>query len=182
MPVSAEPTYREVARRVQKYDPEKLLREIARMAAREAQRRMDGGSVELPETAFAFAAVARTAIAEARGSAGSRSQRRKKGRGTRTPRPHQVRRLCDEMIRIWSPEHEAAASTSLGVLMAPIAFEQFGQQWSAMENLARVHSLFVDAHAKHPDLPDGGLFCGKSPVAAVPVGLLAEAPNHSGAP
>lgn len=154
MSVTTDPTYREVARRVQKYDPEKLLREIARMAANEARRRIDGATVEPPETSFAFAAVARTAIAEARASAGSRSRKRKKGRGTRTPGPHQVRQLCDEMIRVWSPEHEAAAATSLGLLMAPLAFEQFGQQWSAMENLARAHSLFADAHAKHPDLPD----------------------------
>lgn len=157
MPVPADPTYSEVARRIQKYDPEKLLREIARMAAREAKRKMAGASVEVPETAFAFAAVARTAIAEARAtaiSAGQRSRRRKKGRGTRTPSPDHVRRLCDEMIRVWSPEHMDAASTGLWMLLAPIAFEQFGQQWSAMENLARAHSLFVDAHARHPDLPD----------------------------
>ncbi|WP_341358932.1 hypothetical protein V5H98_14375 [Georgenia sp. M64] len=157
MPVPTDPTYSEVARHIQKYDHEKLLREIARMAAREANRKMAGASVEIPETAFAFAAVARTAIAEARAtaiSAGLRSRRRKKGRGTRTPGPDQVRRLCDEMIRVWSPEHMAAASTSLGMVLAPFAFEQFGQQWSAMENLARAHSLFADAHARHPDLPD----------------------------
>lgn len=154
MPVPADPTYGEVVRRVRKYDPEKLLREIARMAAREAQRRLVGETVEPPETSFTFAAVARTAIAEARASAGSRSRKRKKGGGNRTPGTQQVRQLCDEMIRVWSPEHEAAASTSLGLSLAPLAFEQFGQQWSPMENMARAHSLFVDAQAKHPDLPD----------------------------
>ncbi|ROR91459.1 hypothetical protein EDD33_2326 [Nocardioides aurantiacus] len=39
------------------------------------------------------------------------------------------------------------------MLMASIAFEQFGAQWSSFENLSRAYSLFVDARAKHPTLP-----------------------------
>lgn len=160
MSVPSEPSYREMARLIQKYEPELLLREIARMAAVEADSRLNGAKSEVPETAFAFAAVARTAIAEARArggtasSAGRQPRQRRAGRGTRVPGPNQVRRLCHEMITMWSPEYMAAGAADIGVLMTPIAFEQFTNQWSAMENLARAHSLFVDACTTHPDLPD----------------------------
>lgn len=160
MSVPSAPSYRELARLIQKYEPELLIREIARMGAAEAQRRLNGAKSEVPETSFAFAAVARTAIAEARSigrtasPAGRKARRRRAGRGTRKPGQDQVRRLCHEMITMWSPEYMADGAKDIGLLMTPIAFEQFSNQWSAMENLARAHSLFVDAYASHPDLPD----------------------------
>jgi hypothetical protein len=165
----ADPTYREVARHVRKYPPEELLREIARLAAAETHRRMRGGSVEPPETPFAFAGLARTVIAETRSSrlpgSAARARGRISRRGTDHRRsgvsPEQVRTLCDEMIRTWSPEALAAGDDDVGVLMASIAFEQFGPQWSAMENLSRAHSLIVDATAAHSDLPDSSAWAAE---------------------
>lgn len=159
MSVPNDPTYREVARHARRYLPEELLKGIARLAAAETQHRMDGGALEPPDAPFAFAALARTVIAETGpgivpGAPQGRGDARSKQR-VRSVSPAQVRALCDEMIRMWSPEVLAAGEEDVGVLMASFAFEQYGPQWSSMENLSRAHSLFVDAAAGgYTDLPD----------------------------
>jgi hypothetical protein len=159
MEAPPDPTYRELARHVRKFSPEPLLREIARMAAAEVHRRlMQGEAVQPPETPFTFAGVARTVLSETRtgGSprrSASRARRRRERRRHSDVSTAQVRALCDEMIRMWTPAVLAAGEKDVSVLMASIVFEQFGAQWSPLENLSRAYSLFVDAPVKHPDLP-----------------------------
>lgn len=50
-------------------------------------------------------------------------------------------RVCRGGTRGLGPNVTVAQEKDVGVLMAAIAFEQFGHQWSAMETLSRAHSF-----------------------------------------
>ncbi|MEV5968143.1 hypothetical protein AB0L70_40630 [Kribbella sp. NPDC051952] len=138
------PTYREFARLVARYPREELLRIIAAEAVREAHKRAARGPISVPVTPVTLAGVARAALAE-----GTDKRRRNR----HVAGASQLARLCSEYIDVLDPALADGGSTDVEAVLTRIAFEQFGEQYSPMENLSRAHSLFQDYAARNPAMP-----------------------------
>lgn len=135
------PTYAEFARAVAKFPREQLLRVVAEMAAEEAQSRLADSRIEPPVTYFSLAGVARTALVVCRDGASSR--RRDRRRSRHVAGRDQVRRLCRNHLTMYDPARNTAGGVDVSAELTRIAFEQFGGQYSPMENLSRAYALFV---------------------------------------
>jgi hypothetical protein len=140
MPATKGPTYAEFARAVAKFPREQLLRVVAEMAVEEARARLVDPHIEPPVTSFSLAGVARTALVVSR-DAGSHHRERRRSR--HVVGRDQVRRLCRSHLTIFDPALDAAGSVDLSAVLTRLAFEQFGGQYSPMENLSRAYALFV---------------------------------------
>lgn len=143
-------TYAEFARAVAKFPREQLLRVISDMAAEEARTRMLDSHLEPPVLFFSLAGVARTALVVARDPdrrhRGSRRSRHVAGR-------EQVKRLCHNHLTVFDPALDAAGNVDISAILTRIAYEQFGGQYSPMENLSRAYALFVQYAAAVPGMP-----------------------------
>jgi hypothetical protein len=135
-------SYDEFRQRVRRYRRSDVLRAVASLAA-EMQRAafQQGPPVQVPKyvNEFSLAGVARTALI-----AGNEH------RGQPLSRDDLVL-LCGYCLNVADPAlKDMAGLDRLRQLMSRIAFEQFGFQYSEMENVGRTLSLLLDQVRRSP--------------------------------
>jgi hypothetical protein len=143
-------TYREFERVVAKYPRDQLLRVISEMAAEVARAQRMEAKLEPPVLPFTLAGVARTALVVSRNPDANhrRSRRRQRIVGR-----EQVTRLCNDHLTLFDPTLDDVGDVDITAVLTRVAHEQFGGQYSPMENLSRAYALFVQYARNVPRMP-----------------------------
>ena len=132
--------YAAFKQRVRRFPRSVLLRRLAENSAALEHSHLLSGQLPASQAIqeFTLAGVARTSLA-----AGNEHR-------SDPVTEHDVERLCHDFIQVYDPD---VGKGSLSQILTKVAFEQFGVQYSQMENLARTVALFTDHAAGIPGAP-----------------------------